>query len=112
MSRTSADDRSNQAVLPVLISTLPPLGIGSLGHDHEAASPIGRFRAEACPAAVSPTVYARFLPRHALFRACEETLTGTTKNAPQPGQQPHATRRAATHPRPAPVSPMPLAQGV
>src|SRR5687768_6317662 len=32
MGKTSADDRSNQAVLPVLISTLPPLGIEVSSH--------------------------------------------------------------------------------
>jgi hypothetical protein len=30
MSKTSADDKSNQAVLPVSISTLPPSGNGVL----------------------------------------------------------------------------------
>src|ERR1700761_191100 len=30
MSRTSADDRSNQAVLPVSTCTLPPLGLGNV----------------------------------------------------------------------------------
>src|SRR4051795_1294124 len=89
MSKTSADDRSNQAVLPVSISTLPPLGIWCLPHDLRGSIASRPVRAEDFRSEVSRTVYARFPARDGLFRTCEETLTsrgrGVVSEARTPG---------------------------
>src|SRR5690349_7540527 len=72
MSSTSAVDASNQAVSPVWMSTLPPLGENSSLRPRGSAALAGC--AEASRLAVSRTGAARFPPRHVMFRACEERL--------------------------------------
>src|SRR4030095_12492562 len=97
MSKTSADDTSNQAVLSVLISTLPPLGMCPAAHTRggepgdAGGRPTGQRRlsagsAEAFRPAVSRTVYARFPARDRLFRTCEETLTAASPKRRELGQ--------------------------